>query len=84
MSTAVTMQDLELEHAELLPRRETLCCCRLYLRCGGGPCHGRPRTLPSTRRPRDGGGAGSAPIRNAPSENSPSENCPSENEEDRR
>jgi hypothetical protein len=27
MSTlpAVTMQDLELEHAELLPRRETLC-----------------------------------------------------------
>ena len=27
MSTAVTMQDLELEHAELLPSRETLCCC---------------------------------------------------------
>ena len=29
MSTesAVTMQDLELEHAELLPGRETLCCC---------------------------------------------------------
>jgi hypothetical protein len=26
MST-VTMQDLELEHAELLPGRETLCCC---------------------------------------------------------
>jgi len=27
--TAVTMQDLELEHAELLPRRETLnACCR--------------------------------------------------------
>jgi len=28
MSTepAVTMQDLELEHAELLPGRETLCC----------------------------------------------------------
>ena len=28
MSTApaVTMQDLELEHAELLPSRETLCC----------------------------------------------------------
>jgi hypothetical protein len=25
MSTAVTMQDLELEHAELLPARETLC-----------------------------------------------------------
>lgn len=28
MSTAVTMQDLELEHAELLPARETLCCCK--------------------------------------------------------
>lgn len=30
MSTlpAVTMQDLELEHAELLPSRETLNCCR--------------------------------------------------------
>jgi hypothetical protein len=29
MSTlpAVTMQDLELEHAELLPSRETLWCC---------------------------------------------------------
>ena len=29
MSTvpAVTMQDLELEHAELLPSRETLCAC---------------------------------------------------------
>ena len=26
MSTAVTMRDLELEHAELLPDRETLCC----------------------------------------------------------
>jgi len=26
MSTAVTMQDLELETAELLPSRETLCC----------------------------------------------------------
>jgi hypothetical protein len=25
MSTPVTMQDLELEHAELLPSRETLC-----------------------------------------------------------
>jgi len=24
--SAVTMQDLELEHAELLPGRETLCC----------------------------------------------------------
>jgi hypothetical protein len=28
MSTAVTMQELELEQAELLPSRETLCCCR--------------------------------------------------------
>ena len=26
----VTIQDLELEHAELLPARETLCYCRLY------------------------------------------------------
>jgi hypothetical protein len=26
MSAAVTMQDLELETAELLPSRETLCC----------------------------------------------------------
>jgi hypothetical protein len=35
MSTlpAVTMQDLELEHAELLPSRETLCCSRHH---GGG------------------------------------------------
>ncbi|HXZ69482.1 MAG TPA: hypothetical protein VEH31_01265 [Streptosporangiaceae bacterium] len=35
MSTlpAVTMQDLELEHAELLPSRETLCCSRSH---GGG------------------------------------------------
>jgi hypothetical protein len=35
MSTlpAVTMQDLELEHAELLPSRETLNCCRHH---GGG------------------------------------------------
>ena len=30
MSTAVTMQDLELEHAELLPSRETLHCCRYH------------------------------------------------------
>ena len=29
MSTAVTMQDLELETAELLPSRETLTCCEL-------------------------------------------------------
>ena len=35
MSTlpAVTMQDLELEQAELLPSRETLCCSRNH---GGG------------------------------------------------
>ncbi len=34
--TAVTMQDLELENAELLPSRETLCCwnpCRPYCPC---------------------------------------------------
>ncbi len=30
---AVTMQDLELEHAELLPTRETLCVC--HPRSGG-------------------------------------------------
>jgi hypothetical protein len=31
MSAAVTMQDLELEHAELLPSRETLnACCGRY------------------------------------------------------
>ena len=44
MSTlpAVTMQDLELEHAELLPSRETLNCCTTTAaaasaspRCGG-------------------------------------------------
>jgi hypothetical protein len=27
MSTRITMQDLEAEQAELLPSRETLCCC---------------------------------------------------------
>ncbi len=31
---AVTMQDLELEHAELLPSRETLWVC--HPKCGGG------------------------------------------------
>jgi hypothetical protein len=36
MSTnAVTMQDLELESAELLPGRETLCCCS-HAHSGGG------------------------------------------------
>jgi hypothetical protein len=34
--TAVTMQDLELEHAELLPGRETLCVSRCHPTCGGG------------------------------------------------
>jgi hypothetical protein len=34
MSTTVTMQDLELETAELLPSRETLNCC--YSRHSGG------------------------------------------------
>ncbi len=36
MSTrpVVTMQDLELEHAELLPSRETLWVC--HPKCGGG------------------------------------------------
>jgi hypothetical protein len=33
--TTVTMQDLELESAELLPSRETLCS---FNRCGCGPC----------------------------------------------
>jgi hypothetical protein len=36
MSTAITMQDLELEQAELLPSRETLCCCYHRPVCGGG------------------------------------------------
>ena len=35
---AVTVQDLELEHAELLPARETLWITRLYPRYNpGGP-----------------------------------------------
>jgi hypothetical protein len=34
---AVTMQDLELEHAELLPGRDTLWVCK--------PCVGRRRPL---------------------------------------
>jgi hypothetical protein len=34
---AVTMQDLELEHAELLPVRETLLCCRFYPTHVGDP-----------------------------------------------
>jgi hypothetical protein len=41
---AVTMQDLELEHAELLPARETLCYGRCYCRFYpvGGPPHYGP------------------------------------------
>ena len=35
MSTAITMQDLELETAELLPARETLNCCS-YRHASGG------------------------------------------------
>jgi hypothetical protein len=31
---AVTMDELELEHAELLPTRETLCATKSH--CGGG------------------------------------------------
>jgi hypothetical protein len=34
---AVTAQDLELEHAELLPARETLWITSLYPRYPGGP-----------------------------------------------
>jgi len=34
--TAVTMQDFELEHAELLPGRETLCVSRWHPSCGSG------------------------------------------------
>jgi hypothetical protein len=33
---AVTAQDLEMEYAELLPGRETLCCSRLLPWSGGG------------------------------------------------
>jgi len=45
---AVTAQDLELEHAELLPARETLWITRLYPRFPkapvypGGPMHFHP------------------------------------------
>jgi hypothetical protein len=35
---AVTAQDLELEHAELLPARETLLICKFHPRYGPGPC----------------------------------------------
>ena len=35
---AVTAQDLELEHVELLPARETLLVCKFHPRYGPGPC----------------------------------------------
>ena len=35
---AVTAQDLELEHAELLPTREALWVCKLLPRYGPGVC----------------------------------------------
>ena len=44
MSTALTMQDLELEHAELLPARETLAQWR-QLHPGGVRQHGPGRLL---------------------------------------
>jgi hypothetical protein len=34
---AVTAQDVELEHAELLPGRETLCRCKFYPTRVGDP-----------------------------------------------
>jgi hypothetical protein len=33
-TTAVTLEDLESERADLLPSRETMCCCR-PCGCGG-------------------------------------------------
>jgi hypothetical protein len=39
---AVTAQDLELEHAELLPARETLWVARLYPHCCPGGCPAYP------------------------------------------
>jgi len=52
-SSAVSAQDLELEHAELLPARETLWITRLYPRYNpGGPMihyhPDPPSTSPST------------------------------------
>ena len=44
---AVTAQDLELEHAELLPARETLWITTLYPRYNpGGPVHYYPAHPP--------------------------------------
>ena len=37
-ASAVTTQDLELEHAELLPARETLLVCKFRPSYGPGPC----------------------------------------------
>jgi hypothetical protein len=34
MSTTVSLEELESERADLLPSRETLCCCR-PCGCGG-------------------------------------------------
>jgi hypothetical protein len=39
---AVTMQDLQLERAELLPHRETLYLCETYLVNPGSPSHSCP------------------------------------------
>ena len=43
---AMTAQDLELEHAELLPARETLLACRFWPynppACPGGPVYWHP------------------------------------------
>lgn len=39
---AVTAQDLELEHAELLPARETLMVSKLFPRYPGGPGYVNP------------------------------------------
>jgi hypothetical protein len=33
-TTAVTLEELEFERADLLPSRETMCCCR-PCGCGG-------------------------------------------------
>jgi hypothetical protein len=51
---AVTMQDLEVEHAELLPARETL-----YSWSGGAEVHRRPHigVESRSRRPHDVGSA---------------------------
>ena len=45
---AVTMQDLELEQAELLPSREIPWCCKPYSR-GGGSSVNQLNTASATR-----------------------------------